>query len=59
MFTGSRLNSLLVNRKAESDLKEIPGQALCLPVPDYLPINVKIATSGLFNNCRDVWTQNP
>lgn len=52
--SGSKLDSLWVNRKAESHLKEIPNQASCLPGPDYLPINMKIIASRLFNSCRDV-----
>lgn len=41
------LNNLLVNHKAELHLKEIPNQASCLPVSNYLPIN-KITASRLF-----------
>lgn len=49
--SGSKLNRLLANHKPESALKEIRDQAACLPVPDYLPINVKMAASRLFNSC--------
>lgn len=57
--SGSKLNSPLVNHEAESDLKEIPNQAGCLPVPDYLPTNIKITASRLFLHCLHMGKHNP
>lgn len=47
--SGSKLNSPLVTREAESDLKEIPNLAGCLPAPDYLPVHMRITASRVFH----------